>query len=642
MTPRILFGDFETYYAKDYTLRDMTPAEYILNPRFETIGCAMRELGAPRSTWVDGPDFPSYITQFDPNETTFIAFNNLFDGAILAWIYGFVPKTLICTMGMARALRGHILTEGASLRAVAVALGLRPKGNAIIKAQGLRRADLVADRGLWREYQDYAILDNDLNFDVFAKLIPEFPWSERRIMDLVLRCAIEPRFHCDGAMLEKHVEGLKGEKEMLLAKVALTTGGVSADLMSSAKFKLQLESLGVAVEMKMSPTGRLVPAFAKTDEFMEELKNHEDARVQVLAAARLGLKSTIEETRAAKMARIAGLQWWSYRDGNPRLYSGGTMPIPLGYGVTHTGRLNGTWGMNMQNLPTDRGSKGKSKLRKALCAPPNHQVVKADLGQIECRVAGWLCGAHNLLLQFRNKQDPYAILATAIFGFVVDRKVHKTEGFIGKTGVLGLGYGCGPDKFYDMVLKLARLLGVDLGTMWTKALAEQAVKTYRSLYSAIANGWRRLDSIIDMSLLGGMTSKFGPCTISRGKVALPNGLFLNYDNPSVDPVTLEKTFGYGKTRHKIYGAKFLENITQALSRIIVMNAALRIHDRLRRTNWSRFVLQAHDELVFIIPDEFVEDAKKIIHEEMTRPPTWARDIPLTCDIQSGPTYGDLT
>ena len=86
--------------------------------------------------------------------------------------------------------------------------------------------------------------------------------------------------------------------------------------------------------------------------------------------------------------------------------------------------------------------------------------------------------------------------------------------------------------------------------------------------------------------------------------------------------------------------RVLENISQALARVIVMNAALRIRKCGLDTNNVRdyeFKMQAHDELVYIIKDENLEQAKTIIHTEMTRSPTWGRDIPL---VGTGKSYGE--
>jgi len=520
---RLLFLDFETYYDQEYSLSNMPTPNYILDPRWETIMCAAKEDNGP-SRIVDGPDFPAFIAGFDPAHTTTVAFNALFDNSILAWRYGFVPALMLDAMGMARALRGHLLPSS-SLAAVSRLMGLGEKGGTLIKVKGMRRND-IKQAGLWPEFSAYAVQDVDLLYGIFMGLIPEFPRAERRLMDLVLRCAVQPKFVADVEMLQEHLVDVREQKAELLSKC-----GVGVDeLMSTDKFKDALERLGVPIEYKVTmaaaakaeATGepaKTVPAFAKTDEFMSKLLVHYDPAVQALAAARLGHKSTIEETRTEKLISIATLPW-------EQVGCEGTLPVPLAYGRAHTQRLAGEWGMNMQNLPTERGSKGKSRLRKGLIVPPDHEVVVADLGQIEARLVAWICGAKNLLKQFRDKLDPYAILASEIFGFPVNRKVHKIEGFIGKTGILGCGYGAGAPKFFNMVLTQSRINDINLGGMWTPELALKSVGAYRSTYFAIPQGWNRLGNILETSWLGHARSVFGPVTIEHGKVLGPNGLTL--------------------------------------------------------------------------------------------------------------------
>lgn len=628
---RLLFLDFETYYDKEYSLRKISIPEYVLDDRYETIMCSAAVDGG-LSEIIDGPDFASYIAQFDPADTVTVTFNALFDNAILAWRYGFVPRRMVDTMGMARALLGHQL-KSASLASVSRHLGLPAKMGTIAKVEGLHRADIMAS-GLWQEFGQYANVDNILNRGIFNKLTGDFPVAERRIMDLVLRCAIQPRFTCDVPLLEQHLINVRYEKALLLQQISHKYG--LQTLMSAPQFKAALEGLGVVVEMKTSPaTGKLTPAFAKTDEFMATLLEHTDLEVQALAAARLGHKSTIEESRTEKLLTIAKLPWEKF--GLPKH----SMPIPLKYGGAHTHRLSGEWGMNMQNMPTGRGSKGKSRLRHSVVAPPGYTVVVADLGQIEARLGGWISGCKTLIQQFANKLDPYSMLAEAIFQKKINRKLVGTPdevmGFIGKTGILGLGYGAGADRFLDMVVKTSRSMGIDLSKIggFDGQKAQHTVMTYRNTYNEIAAAWRALDQIIQSYWRGNNGRfRFGPVTVGFGEVQAPGGLAMRYDNPRYDTDKNESVFEYGRYTHKLYGAKFLENIVQYLARIVVMNAALRLSDR-----GYRFVLQAHDELVFLVPDAEVPVALPVIHEEMTRCPSWALDLPLTADVGQGASYG---
>src|SRR6266576_264031 len=295
----ILFLDFETYYDKEYSLRNMTPAEYVRDHRFEAILMCAQLNNGPTET-IDGPDIPVYLAKIDPQRTCTVAFNALFDNIILAYRYGFVPGLILDTMGMARALRGHTLKRF-SLEAVSRDLGLGEKGDYVHSMIGLHRADIRVYKDQWDAYSEYCKQDVLLNRRIFLELAPEFPAEERRIMDLVLRCAIQPQFRTDVKMLKEHIQDVRDRKAELLSTCGVEVG----TLMSTAKFKEALEALGVEVKTKTSPTGKTVPQFARTDPFMAELQEHDDIRVQGLAAARLGHKSTIEETRAQKILNVA-------------------------------------------------------------------------------------------------------------------------------------------------------------------------------------------------------------------------------------------------------------------------------------------------------------------------------------------------
>jgi hypothetical protein len=625
MPHKLLFLDVESYYDSEYSLSKLTPPEYILDPRWETIGCAAA-VGGENFTFIDGPDLAKYLSSFDPENTTTVTFNALFDNCVFAWRYGFIPARILCAMRMAVALRGHTL-PGHSLRVVSRSLKLGAKGTEIENARGKHRVDLMADPGQWRAYQAYACQDGSLCRSIFLTLAPEFPSSERRVMDLVLRCAVQPRFQIDRQMLAGHLQDLADAKVQALAAAGVSD---ASELRSNPKFEALLQSHGVDIEYKISPTGARIPAFAKTDEFMEHLLGHDDPVVAALAGARLGARSTIEETRGARIMAISSLNW-------PKQWVSGTMPIPLNYSAAHTHRLGGTWKINMQNLPAGRG-KSTSKLKKALIVAPDEEVVKADLSQIECRINAWLCGQHDLLALFANKKDPYSVLASSIFGYSVDKNLHKIERFIGKGGELGLGFGCGDDKFYNMVLRQARTLGMDmkaLGQIWTPSLAHKSVFTYRQTHYAICSAWRTLDTILRTAWIGvSAPVRWGPVEIGDGYVLLPNNMKMLYD--VVKPVdTNDLRYRYGKSETYIYGAKFLENIVQALARIVIFNAALRIADR-----GYKFAHQCHDELVFVVKKADVARCRQIVMEEMRRRPSWGKDIPLDAEDGAGPSYGD--
>jgi hypothetical protein len=142
---------------------------------------------------------------------------------------------------------------------------------------------------------------------IFLRLARSFPKEEFDILDLVTKCAVVPKFELDGDLLAQHAAYLNAQKETQLARCGLTD---RVSLMSNDKFAEALRSLGVEPETKTSPaTGLQTYAFAKSDPFMIALSEHDDERVQALAAARIGHKSTLEQTRTEKLLRISKLQW---------------------------------------------------------------------------------------------------------------------------------------------------------------------------------------------------------------------------------------------------------------------------------------------------------------------------------------------
>jgi DNA polymerase len=191
-----------------------------------------------------------------------------------------------------------------------------------------------------------------------------------------------------------------------------------------------------------------------------------------------------------------------------------------------------------------------------------------------------------------------------------------------------------------MVKLLARTLDIDLGTLWDYALAQQSVKAYRDAYSQIPTAWYWLDKQVRTVWLNKVYEpvQFGPVEIGHGYVRLPNWMYLRYNIPHADN-NQECWYYHGRYRHKMYGAKLLENIVQALARVVVMNAALRIKGH-GDPCWSTYVQQAHDELAYIVPDAMVDTAKQIVYTEMTRLPSWGRGIPLDADVSVGQSYGE--
>jgi DNA polymerase I-like protein with 3'-5' exonuclease and polymerase domains len=602
----IITLDFETYYAQDYTLSKGTTEEYIRSPRFEVIGVAVKVNDGP-TEWFSGTheETRAFLSRYDWANSFALAHNTMFDGAIMSWRFGIKPKVWLDTLCMARALHG--VEVGGSLKAVAERYGVGEKGTEVVAAKGKRRADFT-DEELAR-YASYCVNDVDLTRDVFKIMVEKFPKQELKLIDLTLRMFIDPVLDLDTGLLETHLDKIKDWKDELLDK----SGTTKEDLMSNPKFAELLKGLDVDPPMKISPTtGKETYAFAKTDEGFKALAEDEDVRVQALVAARLGNKSTLEETRTQRFIDIS---------------KRGLLPVPIRYYAAHTGRWGGDDKINLQNLPS-RGPNAKA-LKRAIIAPEGHMIVEADSAQIEARVLAWLAEQKDLVTAFANKEDVYKKMASKIYG-VQEEDVTKEQRFVGKTTILGAGYGMGAPKF-QLQLK-------SFGTDIELHEAQRIIKIYREANGMISKLWKDANNSIKYMYQGSVLQfgRQGVLEVVDGGVRLPSGLVMRYDDlrGEQDEKGVEYTYKTRRGRTRIYGGKVIENVCQGIARCIIGEQMLKIAKR------YRVVLTVHDSIACCVPYYEADYCKAYVEECMRWTPDWAKGLPVDCEAGIGVNYGD--
>ena len=599
--------DFETYYTNtDLGFKKQTTEEYVRDPRFHAIGVAVKVNDEP-TRWCSGThnQIKAFLKTFDWDNSLAVAHNALFDMAIMNWHFDIRPKGIADTLSMARAIHG---TEvGNSLDKLTQHYKLGQKGNDTMWAINLRREDFTEQQ--LAQYGAYCVNDVDLTYELFRVLLPMFKMSELKLIDLTIRMFTEPVLRLDPDQLSKHLVEVRDSK----AKLLEAAGSNVEDLMSNQKFAELLRGLGVEPPTKISlTTGKETLAMAKSDEGFKALAEHPDIRVQTLVAARLGNKTTLEETRTERLIGIA---------------KRGLIPVPLSYYAAHTGRWGGADKLNFQNFPSRGENAGK--LKKAILAPEGHVIIDCDSSQIEARVLAWFAGQDDLTEAFAKGEDVYKIMASAIYNKGVG-EIDKQERFVGKTTILGAGYGMGAVKFQ-----------AQLKTFGTEISLEEAshiIKVYRDTYPWIPAVWKSGGLAIE-AMAKGRTATWGngAVKIDGEGILMPNGMYQRYPNlKKVLDKDGKQQYIYDSRKGavKLYGGKLTENICQGLARIIIGEQMLKIAKK------HRVVLTVHDAVACVAPKEEAEEAMAFVMDCMRHVPEWAKGIPLNCEAGYGESYGD--
>lgn len=586
----VVFVDIETYFDRDYSLEKLSLPEYIRDSRFTILGIGLSYQG--QRHWLDSDAFRTMAAQIPWGDLTVAAHNTAFDGAILAWHFGIRPGRWADTLSMAKGAYPQL--PDYSLDGLSTRFGLGKKLDTLDSLRGIENPDALQMAAL-RQYNDtdLALLER-----LWAKLQPDYPETEMALIDMTIRQCVEPRLVLEPRILQQQLSADQAERN-----AALEAAGLPVEALRSAeRFAGALRERGIDPPQKVSAsTGKASYAFSIKDPAFLALVEHPDAVVRNLIKARLNAMSNITTSRAERMVRLAAT---------------GPLPVELNYYGAATGRFSGGGGVNLQNLPHD------SMLRHAITAPPGHLLVGCDSAQIEARVLAWLAGQADLVEAFRGGIDVYCQFASTFFG----REITKTDAAerkVGKTAILGLGYGMGAKKFADN-LKTS-------GIPMADADVNRLVNIYRKTYAAIPALWRAAEQAVTQGGKG--FGKLG-LALRHERICLPNGLSLHYPGLRKEPDGQWRYDGR-RGRESLYGGKIVENVVQALARIIVMEQQLAIAQRFP------VVFSVHDEIVCCVPDVDAEACRGALIDAMSTAPTWAPGLPIACEAAVGRSYGDL-
>ena len=580
---QVITLDFETYYDSEYTLSKMTTEAYVRDSRFKAHCCVATQDGKYPADLLkpcDNPDSPyenvltSWGTASAIMQSAVLCHHAHFDGLILSHHYNLRPAFWFDTLSMARLALPYLKAH--SLASLAEHFGLGVKTVPYNLFKGVR--DLSPE--VQRQLEDGCRHDVELTYGIFKRLLPLVSQEELKVIDLTIRLFTEPKLELDKERMNVYLEDTLNRKAALLQQCGVT----EKELASSKKFADILQAVGIEPPLKISPrTGKETYALAKTDKEFKELCESDNETVAALCAARLGVKSTLAETRAGRLLSMA---------------ERGFLPVYLKYYGAHTGRWSGGDGVNWQNFP--RGG----EIRKSILAPVGHVLVVVDLSQIECRMLNWSAGQEDVLDAFRAGRDLYCEAATRFYGRPITKN-DKLERQIFKSVELGCGYGMGAKKFREYARQS--------GSAISEAQAKELIDFYRHTHEMVCRFWRKMDRKIEEMYNSGDPKIVYP----NGGYQIFRGLHKTEDN--------EWHYTVRGREQKLYGGLLTENVTQALSRIILSQAMLKIAKR------YKIVMSTHDEVVYLAREDEAEEAYRFGVETLTTNPDWCYGLPLAAE-----------
>jgi len=615
--------DFETFYEQGFSLSNLTTEEYIRDERFQVIGVGVK-IDDQETEWITGTHnhIKTKLMEIDWNEAILLCHNTQFDGAILSFIFNIVPAIYLDTLGMARAKHG--VDVGGSLAFLVEYYQLGRKGTEVIDAKGKRLEDFELQD--LKQYGEYCKNDVELTYKLYNVLAQGFPSNELKLIDITLRMYTQPTLQLDDALLSDRLEEVEAEKKEVLGALMQRLNCedeecVRKKLASNKQFAELLTELNIPVPMKVSPTtGKDTFALAKNDEGFIALTEDEDPFIQELCAVRLGTKSTIEESRIKRFLDIGSR-------------NKGLLPIPLKYYGAHTGRWAGADKVNFQNLPSR--DKKKKALKNAVEAPQGHQVINCDSSQIEARILVWLAGQDDIVQLYKDERDVYCEFASTVYNRTIT-KADSVERFVGKTCTLGLGYGTGWSKLQH-TLK-TQPPGADL----PDEDCQNLVKVYRRVNDKVIKLWADCDRALadmanwDETMEPYYLGNHDCLLVTKEGIKLPNELYIHYPELKKEKIDGKDKFMYKSRKGYIslWGGSVVENVVQALARIVVGEQMIKINEHYKP------VLTVHDAIVCVVKKDDIDNAMKIITGIMSTPPSWGLDLPIACEAKYGKSYGD--
>ncbi|HPV42026.1 MAG TPA: DNA polymerase I [Spirochaetota bacterium] len=283
----------------------------------------------------------------------------------------------------------------------------------------------------------------------------------------------------------------------------------------------------------------------------------------------------------------------TYIDALPKLVSPKTGRIHTSYNqtVVATGRLSSS-DPNLQNIPV-RDEMGKS-IRRGFVPEKGHVLLSADYSQIELRVAAHLSGDANMIRAFNDGIDIHAMTASSVFGVPMD--------------------GVTPDmRRQAKVINFATIYGVSpFGLSQQAEIGVKEAAEFIRIYFETYPGFKKfIDETIEFARANGYVKTL----LGRKR--------------GIDEIDSDTSF-----RREGAERVAINTPIQGTSADMIKIAMINISDDIKRKNMkTRMIMQVHDELVFEVPEEELDQAKTMVVDRMEHALDLA--VPVKVDVGVG-------
>ena len=437
----------------------------------------------------------------------------------------------------------------------------------------------------------------------FDKFLPKHRWivenveSPTAVYLGIMKCNGVP---IDLNLMLKRKEEAEAEMERIRQEIAFMIGDVNiGSNCSTNAFKQYLyKDLGLPV-LKVTESNRE----AADDSTMIMLKEWCDVNKPELSR----LFTLVQEYR--KWGKIKS----TYIDGYLKFRNEATGRLHPNFFAlsTDTGRFNCTQ-PNCQNMP--RKTNDPIGVRNFIKAPEGHIIVSCDYSQIELRVGAHYCRDAIMLDTYRRGGDIHAATTSVIFNIPYEQAVdkhaenYKERRTIAKNVNFGTFYGLFPRGLQK--------------TLKFKAGVEKSVEECEEIIANLKAGYPGLTTWQENTKYQAARRKYSETRLGRRRY-LPN---IDSDDWG------KKSFAERCSMNTPIQGTAADILKMSLGRIIA---------GLPERPWLKPILQIHDELTFIIPEDKLSEAVTFIKSCMETQPFPEFDLPLAAEASAGPTFGKM-